>query len=462
MKNANRLGENKIISLLIEFSVPAVVGMLINALYNVVDRIYVGQGVGTHAISALALVFPLQLIVFAFMMLIGIGGAALISISLGQKNREKAEHIVGNGFTLLIMVGLVVSILGLVFLEQILVIAGTTIENIGYARSYLNIIFYFIIFQFIGYGLNNFIRSEGNPFRSMLSMIAGAVTNIILDPIFIFGLKMGVKGAAIATGISFIVTAVWNFSYFVNGKSLLKIKLKHLLPDIKVSTSVIKIGMAPFFMQLVGSALGIILNNQIKNYGAEYTSLGQAAIGIIQGFNMLFFMPILGINMGAQPIIGYNYGAKQFDRVKKTLIYSIFGALILTSACFLMCEIFPSFIFKSFNSSDNELIKFGSYVMRIIMVFFPLLGIYVVSSNYFQSIGKPKMSLILGLARPLFFLMPLLIILPRFLGLNGIWISIPIADLGSVLLTVLLMSKEIRRLNLKHIKIKNNLVKETN
>ena len=462
MKNTNRLGENRIMSLLFEFSVPAIVGMLINALYNVVDRIYVGQGVGTHAISALALVFPIQLIIFGFIMLIGVGGAALISISLGQKNKERAEHIVGNGFVLLIAVGLIAAILGLLFIKQILIIVGTTNENIEYAKNYLSIIFYFIIFQFIGYGLNNFIRSEGNPFRSMLSMIAGAVTNIILDPIFIFGFKMGVKGAAIATGISFIVTAVWNFSYFIKGKGLLRIRTKHLIPDIKVSTSIVKIGMAPFLMQLVGSALGIILNNQIKNYGLEYVSLGQAAIGVIQGFNMLFFMPMLGINMGSQPIIGYNYGAKQFNRVKKTLQYSIFGALILTFACFLMCEIFPSFIFKSFNSNDDELIRFGSNVMRTIMIFFPLLGIYVISSNYFQSIGKPKMSLILGLARPLFFLMPLLIILPKLFGLNGVWISIPIADLCSALLTVLLMLKEIRRLNIKHIEIRNSLIKETN
>ncbi len=457
MKNTNRLGENKIIKLLLEFSIPAVIGMLVNALYNVVDRIYVGHGVGTLGISALALVFPIQLIIFGFIMLIGVGGGALISISLGEKNKDKAEHVVGNGFILLIISGLVAAILGLVFLKQILIIVGTTKENIGYASSYLNIIFYFIIFQFIGYGLNSFIRSEGNPFRSMLSMLAGAITNIILDPIFIFGFKMGVKGAAIATGISFIVTTLWNVHYFIKGKSYLKLRIKHLKLDFKVSESIIKIGLAPFFMQIIASALGIVLNNQIKNYGGTYIATAQAAIGVIQGFNMIFFMPILGINMGAQPIIGFNYGAKQFDRVKKTLMYSIFGALILTTICFLMCQIFPAYIFKLFNSSDLQLINFGSRIMRIIMISFPILGLYVVSSSYFQAIGKPKKSLLLGLSRPLFFLVPLLIILPKFLGLNGIWISIPLADIGSTLLTTLFMTQEFRRLKTKHIKEKNKI-----
>ena len=451
MNRSNKLGEKKIITLLLEFSIPAITGMLVNALYNVVVRIYVGQGVGTLGISALTIVFPVQLIVFGFVMLIGVGGASLISISLGKKNIKKAEHIVGNGFSLLALSGLIAGISGFIFSKQILIITGATTDNYEYAYSYLRIIFIFIIFQFIGYGLNSFIRSEGNPIRSMMSMIAGAVVNIILDPIFIFVFKMGVKGAAIATGISLFVTALWNMYYFINGKSLLKIKLKHLIPDFNVASSIIKIGLAPFFMQIIASTLNIVLNNQIKNYGGDLIISAQAAIGIIQGFNMIFFMPILGINMGSQPIIGYNYGAKKYDRVKKTLFYSIIGAVILASICFFISEIFPEYIYKSFNRNDYNLIEFGSKVMRIIMISFPILGFYVVSSNYFQAIGKPKHALMLGLSRPILFLIPLVVILPMFFGLTGIWISIPIADIGSSLLTTLFMILEFKRLNKKHI-----------
>jgi len=461
MDRSNRLGTKKILNLLLGFSIPSIVGMLVNALYNVVDRIYVGQGVGTAAISALTIVFPIQLMVFGLVMLIGVGGASLISISLGEKNKDKSENIVGNGFILLAIIGFIVAVFGFIFSKQILKIAGTTTENFDYAFSYLRIIFIFIIFQFIGYGLNSFIRSEGNPIRSMYSMIFGAVVNIILDPIFIFGFKMGVTGAAIATGLSFIFSALWNLFYFINGRSFLKLRLKHLKLNINITTSIIKIGLAPFFMQIVASALNIILNNQIKNYAGDFMTTAQASIGIIQGFNMIFFMPILGINMGAQTIIGYNYGAKQFDRVKKTLLYSIIGALTLTSICFLFSEFFPKFIFKIFNKDDLLLIDYGSRIMRIIMISFPILGFFVISSNYFQAIGKPKQSILLGLSRPLIFLIPLIIILPKFIGLNGIWLSIPLADIGSSLLITSFMIFEFKRLNRKHIETKNILAEET-
>lgn len=456
MDHSTRLGKKNIIPLLLEFSIPSIIGMFVNAIYNIVDRIYVGHGVGTTGISALAIVFPIQLIVFAFAMLVALGTSALISIALGEKNKEKAEHLVGNGFTLMVIVGIITPIIGLIFIRQILLIAGSTKDTFDYAMSYFKIIFYFTIFQFIGYGLNSFIRSEGNPLRSMLSMIAGAVTNIILDPIFIFVFKMGVKGAAIATGISFIVTAIWNFYYFTKGKSIIKLKFKYLFPDLGLSFSIIKIGISPFFMQIVGSTLSIILNIQIKNYGFELTTLSQAAIGVVQGFNMLFFMPLLGINMGAQPIIGYNYGAKKFDRVKKTLLYSIFGGAFLTTLCFLLSEIFPSFIFNLFNNNDLELLKYGSRIMRIIMISFPIVGVYVISSNYYQAIGKPKQALFLGIARPVFFLIPFALILPIFFGLDGIWFSIPLADIGSTLLTLLFIISEFRNLHKKHLKEKND------
>jgi putative MATE family efflux protein len=455
MKSSEKLGKNKIIHLLLEFSVPSIIGMLVNALYNVVDRIYVGQGVGTEAMSALTIVFPFQLIIFGFVMLIGVGGASLISISLGKKNRDRAEHIVGNGFTLLVIVGITASLLGLIFLKQIVMIAGASEKNFSLAYEYMRIILYFIIFQFIGYGLNSFIRSEGNPIRSMFSMLVGAIVNIILDPIFIFGFKMGVKGAAIATGISLIVAAVWNFYYFTKGKSALKLRVKHLMPNIKIALPILKIGFVSFFLQIVASGFNIILNNQIKRYSGDMITLSQAAIGVAQGFNMIFFMPILGINMGAQPIIGFNYGAKNYDRVKKAFLYSLAGASILTISCFLICQFFPGFIFKIFNSKDIELMNFGSNIIRLIMLSFPIVGIYVVSTNYFQSIGKAKHATLLGLSRPLVFLIPAVMIMPIYFGLSGIWLAMPLADIFSTLLTVFFIIIEFKRLNKKHLENSN-------
>lgn len=314
MDKSKQLGEESIGRLLLQFSVPAIIGMLVNALYNIVDRIFVGNGVGLLAISAITIAFPITLIIMAFGMLIGVGAGATISIKLGQNKKDEAEYILGNALVLLIITSALISILGLIFIEPLLRIFGASNNIIPLAKQYVSIILTITLIQNIGFGLNYIIRSEGNPKMAMITMIMGGILNTILNPIFIFVLGAGIRGSAIATAIAQTICSVWILHYFFNGKSLLKIKIKYLKPEWNIIKQIFAIGMSPFLLQLVSSSVTIILNNSLKSFGGD-TAI--AVMGIINSIMFLIFMPILGINQGSQPIIGYNYGAKNYTRVKK-------------------------------------------------------------------------------------------------------------------------------------------------
>lgn len=446
MNHSKQLGEDHILSLLLKFSIPAIVGMVVNALYNVVDRIFVGQGVGKDAIAGITIGFPIMLVIMAFGMLIGIGATSLISIRLGEQKKAEAERIIGNGLTLLVGISLILTALGLIFLKPLLISFGASKSILPYAQSYLRIILYGAVFQGIGFGMNNFIRAEGNPRMAMATMLIGAFTNTVLDPIFIYTFKMGIEGAAWATIISMAVSATWVLYYFLSGKSSLKIHLANLKPDLAIIGKIMAIGSAPFSMQLAASGITLALNWLLVKYGGD---IAVSAIGIVNSIAMLILMPVFGINQGSQPIIGYNYGARKFDRVKKALKLAIIAATGVTLLGFIIIQLFPRAIIQLFNR-DPDLVELGAMALRTFLIFLPIIGFQIVGANYFQATGKPKQAMILSLSRQVLILLPALYFLPKFFKLKGVFMAGPLADLISSIITGLWLYFELKHLDRSH------------
>jgi len=443
------LAQENIFKLLMKFSIPAIVGMVVNSLYNVADRIFVGQGVNSLAIGGITACMPVFNIIMAFGMLIGLGGASLISIRLGEQKKEDAEVILGNGLVILVFIGALITIFGLAFIEPLLDLFGAKGETLPYARDYMRIILWGAMFQYVSFGLNHYIRAEGNPRIAMLSMIIGAVMNIILDPVFIFVFNMGIQGAAIATIMSQFASMVWVVSYFIRGNSVLKYRRENFRLKWSIVRKMLAIGSAPFAMQMAASLLNVIMNNSVYKYGGD---TGYAAIGVIMSVSMLVLMPIFGLNQGAQPIIGYNYGARKYDRVIKTLKLAILIATGVTCTGFLVTQFFSRQLIQLFSSKDQELLTMGSAGLRIFMAALPIIGFQIISANYFQATGKPAYSMVLSLSRQVLFLIPMLLILPRTfgLGLTGIWLAGPTSDVLASLVTGVLLLRELRHLDAKH------------
>jgi len=440
----NILGEEKISKLLLKFSIPAVVGMIVNALYNVVDRIYIGNipDIGGVALTGVGLTMPIMTIILAFGMLIGIGTSARISLKLGQGKKDEAQKHIGNAFLLLIIISTVITIIGLSFLNPILNIFAASPETEGYAREYMQIIFAGTIFSMLSFGLNHSIRSDGSPKIAMHSMLIGAIINIVLDPIFIFVFDMGVRGAAIATVISQIASTIWVVYYFTLGKSNIKIKKENFKLEKVVIISIFSIGMSPFSMQVAQSVVQVLANNALKEHGGD---LAIGAMTIINSIAMLFMMPIFGLNQGSQPLIGYNFGAKKYDRVKQTVKYAAIVATIIVTVGWAFVQAVPELFIKVFNS-EPELIDIGKNGLRIFLFMLPLIGFQVISSNYFQSIGKAKVSMFLSLLRQVILLIPCMIILPKFFGLTGVWLSGPVSDVIASVITAILFYKSVKKL----------------
>lgn len=444
MDRSKQLGEEKILKLIIRFSVPAIIGMLVNALYNVVDRIYIGHGVGSLGIGGTTVAFPIMLIMMAFSMLVGVGANSLVSIRLGQNRKEEAEGIFNNALVLLILFSLILTVIGLVFLKPFLVLVGTSEQILPYAMDYLQIILLGGVFQSIGMGMNNFIRSEGNPKIAMYTMLIGALINIVFDPIFIFVFHWGMKGAALATIMSQLVSAIWVLAYFLRGKSLLKIQFKHLRLKAVYVGNIIALGTAPFAMQIAASMLNLIMNRNLGIYGGNIAISG---MGIVNSITTLMIMPIFGINQGVQPIIGFNYGAGKYDRVKHAYLSSVIFATVIVSFGWIITRLFPEQLVQLFNSNDPELISFGIHAIKRFLIFLPIIGFQIVSSNYFQAVGKPKHSAFLGLSRQVLILIPALIILPEIFGLDGILAAGPLSDIVSSIITGIFIMIEMRKLD---------------
>lgn len=444
MSEQSKLGKEKIGKLLAKYSVPAIIGMLVNTLYSIIDRMYIGHipNVGSLAITGVGVTMPITCVIIGFGLLIGVGTAASISIRLGQGKREDAEKLLGNAFTLIFIVSILITTIGNLFIDKILLVFGASSATLIYARNFMRILLFGTIFNLYGFGLNHSVRADGNPKIAMFTMLIGGILNIILDPIFIFVLKLGIEGAAIATVISQLVSAIWILFYFTKGKSNLKLKMHNLKLNKHIVMSIISIGMAPFFIQVAASAVQITANNSLRAYGGD-VAIG--AMTVIMSINSIFLMPIFGLNQGSQPIIGFNYGAKKYDRVKETMKYTILTATIIVTVGFILIQLFPSYAIKAFNK-DSDLVKIATHGIRIYLAMLPIIGFQIVSSNYFQAVGKAKFSVFLGLLRQVIFLIPLFIILPKFLGLKGVWLAGPISDSLAALISFIVIKREMNRL----------------
>ncbi|HZK24683.1 MAG TPA: MATE family efflux transporter [Oscillospiraceae bacterium] len=442
MVSEKDMHEGNIFKLILNFSGPAITGMLVMSVYNIVDRIYIGRGVGTLGIAGIAIGHPLMMIKGAMAMLVAIGSSAMISINLGQKKKEAAEKILGHGFTLLVVFAIFASGVSLVFLTPLMRLFGASENVLPYATDYMRVILIGNVFQMIGYGANNFIRAEGNPRTAMFSSIIGAGTNIILDPILIFVFEMGVTGAAVATIISQAASAAWVLHYYLSGKSYLKIRKINLRPELPLSLKMMSLGTSSFVRQVSNSMSIVLLNNSLQHYGGD---MAVSAMGVIFSIRTLQMMPVLGISQGVQPIIGYNYGAQQLGRVKKAFKLAVLLATAATVLNFAAIMLFPEFFFRLF-TTDAELIAVGAAGVRRYMLFLPILGYQVLGANYFQAVGKPKQAIFLNLSRQAIFLIPALLFLPRYFGLSGTWSAQPTADALSVLVTTALVWYEMRRL----------------
>lgn len=449
MKHQEELATKPMTKLLIQYSVPAITGMLVNALYNIVDRMFIGNipQEGSLAITGIGITMPISTIILACGMLVGIGTTANISIKLGEGRREVAEQIIGNNVTLSLLISLFITMIGLGFKEPILKTFGASEQTLPYADQYITIILLGTVFSVLGYSLNSNIRADGKPMIAALTMIVGCIINIILDPILIFGLGWGIKGAAIATIISQFVTALWVLLYFVLQKSNLKFKVQDLKLDFSLVKMILAIGSAPFAMQLATSLVQVISNNALKTYGGD---LAIGAMATISSISLIFLMPIFGINQGSQPIIGYNYGAKQYSRVKEAFLISLgFGTFILAIG-FIVVEFFPTAIISLFNS-DPELMSITVRGIRIYLFMLTFVSVSIIGSNFFQSIGKARLAIVLSLLRQLILLLPLIFILPRFIGLDGVWLAQPISDILAIVITLICLIREFKHLYQKEL-----------
>ena len=442
-EKSRELGEKSIGRLMWKYFLPAFVGVVVYSLYNIVDRIFIGRGVGSIALSGLSVVFPIMLIQMAFGMLIGVGAGVNVSINMGRKDHDKAERVLGNGFILMILASLFVSVLGFAIKTPVLQLFGATDETIGYAQEYLNIILLGSVFQVVGFGMNNIIRSEGNARVAMYSMLLGAGLNLILDPIFIFGLGLGVKGAAYATVLSMMILDVWVIAHFLSKRAVNRLKLKNFKLNWEIISRIVAIGIAPFSMQLAGSFVHGLYTNQLIGHGGD---LAVGALGIIFSAASLLVMSMVAINMASQPIIGYNFGAKSYDRVKATVRLGIKAATVLAITSWVLVQFFPRPIVKLFNTEDQELIELAVNGMRIFMVGLPVVGFQIVAANFFQSIGKARIATFLSLLRQLILLGPLLVVLPSIFGLDGVWFSTPISDVASAIITAFFLHWHMKKL----------------
>lgn len=445
MNKLEELGKTDVGKLMWKYFVPAFVGVFLNALYNIVDRIFIGQGVGAEALSGISVIFPVMLIMMGFGMMIGIGTGVVVSINLGKRDLETAEKTIGTGFVLMIIASAVVMVLTYIFKKPVLQSFGATAETYQFANDYLNIILAGTIFMVVGFSLNNVIRSEGNARIAMISMILSSVTNVLLDYIFIFRFGWGVKGAAWATIISMFVLMVWVLVHFNSKRSVVRLKKKNIRFDWLIIKQIVAIGMAPFAMQIASSVVQGLLNKKLIQFGGD---LAVGAMGIINSMVTLFVMSIVAINMAAQPIIGFNYGAKSIERVKQTLMISIVAATAIAIGAFILIEAMPGVFVKLFNNNSTVLYELARNGMKLVLLALPVVGFQVVASNFFQSVGKAKYAMFATLFRQVILLIPLLFLLPVFFGINGIWLAFPVADAVSAMAVSLVLYHEWKKLNL--------------
>ena len=442
------LGTERIRKLLMQYAVPAVVAMTASSLYNMVDSIFIGHGVGPLAISGLALTFPLMNLAAAFGSLVGVGAATLISMRLGQRDYATAQRVLGNVVMLNLLLGVGFGLVALLFLDPILYFFGASDATIGYAREYMTVILLGNVITHMYLGLNSVLRASGHPRKAMYATINTVIINTVLDPIFIYGFGWGIRGAAIATVLAQIISLVWQFRLLSDRSELIHFRRGIYRLRRRIVRDVLAIGMSPFLMNLTACFIVILINKGLKTYGGD---LMIGAYGIVNRLAFVFVMIVMGVNQGMQPIAGYNFGARQYDRVLRVLKLTIVCAVGITTAGFLVGEFAPRLAVSLF-TSDEELIRLSVEGMRIVFVFFPIIGFQMVATNFFQSIGMAGKAIFMSLSRQLLFLMPGLLFLPRFFEVStpwdgswGVWCAMPLSDFLATVVAFFMLTHQLRK-----------------
>ena len=429
------------------YALPSIIAMVSSSLYNMIDSIFIGHGVGPLAISGLALTMPLMNLAAAFGAMVGVGSAALTSIRLGQGNKLAAEHILGNVLLLNVTMGLMFTFLGLYFLDDLLYLFGASESTVGYARDFMRVILAGNIVTHIYFGLNHQLRVSGYPRKSMMIMLISVGVNVVLAWLFIFVFGWGIKGSALATVLAQTVSLCIQIAHFSDPSHFIHFKSGIFRFRWDIVRNIIGIGMAPFFIQSCACVVVILINNAMRNHGGD---LSIGAYGIVNRVAFIFVMVVMGLNQGMQPIVGYNYGAGKYDRVIKVLWMTVGWATLIMSAGFAVSELFPYAVVRLFVSEDGggdaiALIDMAAHGLKIIMMMFPVVGFQIVVGNFFQFIGKAKRAILMSVTRQMLFIVPLLLVLPERWGTDGVWYSMPIADGVSVLLAAVLLVLQLRK-----------------
>lgn len=440
------LGTKSIGKLLMQYSLPAIIAMTASSLYNMVDSIFIGQGVGPMAISGLALTFPFMNLAAAFGAGVGVGASSCISVKLGQKDYKTAQQVLGNTVTLNLIIGIAFSIVSLLFLDPILCFFGASEQTLPYARDYMVIILLGNVFSHMYFGMNAVLRAAGKPRQAMNATIFTVVLNTILDPIFIYPLNLGIQGAAYATILSQVLALVWQMRIFSNKNELLHLRRGIYRLNKSIVENILAIGLSPFSMNVCACIVVIFINKGLLQYSGD---LAVGAYGIANKVCFIFVMVNMGLNQGMQPIAGYNYGAMKFDRLMQVLKLAVIAGTCITTCGFLVAEFIPWPCARLF-TTDPELIRLSVNGMRIMMAAFVLVGSQMVITNFFQSIGMAKISMFLSLSRQMIFLLPMLLLLPLFLGVDGIWWAMPISDTIAEIVAVVMMMTYMRKFKEQH------------
>ncbi len=442
-KEKNPFKDRTISKLLTKFSAPAVAGMFVMALHNIISRIYIGRSIGALGIAGIAIVFPLAILFMALSVLIGIGSNALFSIYLGRKDEEKARYTLGNAVVYLSLVAVLALIFSYLFLDNILIAFGATPEILPYAISYTKPLLIANAMAMVTMGLNHFIRSSGHPKTAMATQVIGAIINLILAPLFIFTCDMGMAGAAWAVVCGQVCSSIWVLVFLLSKKIKYRLQMKYLNTDFLLFTDGIKIGFSQFIFQIATSLLNIILNHSLVKYGGN---LAVSAMGIVIAINTIIIMPVIGISQGAQPLVGYNYGARKYNTAIQTLKMAIRWSVLVTVTGFILTEVFARQFVSIFNSTDQSLIDMASSALRYFNIMLPLVPMQILTTVFFQATNKPLKAMILSLSRQVLLLIPAVLILPLFFGLKGVFIATPVADFISIILSTYML----RRYFIKH------------
>ena len=442
MSKTQELGTKSIGSLLLHYSLPAIVAMTASSLYNIVDSMFIGRGVGSMALAGLSVCFPFMNLAAAFGAMIGIGATTVVSVKLGQQDKNGAELALGNVVLLNLLIGVLFAVISLIFLDPILYFFGASDTTIVYAREYMQVLLLGNVITHLYLGLNSVMRAAGYPSKAMYITIVAVVTNIFFNYIFIILMGIGIKGAALGTICAQTLSLIIVVHHFITKKESLTFQKGTFKFIPKIAKQIVSIGLAPFCMNALACVVVMLINTSLLKHGGD---MYVGAYGILNRIVFFFVMIVMGFNQGMQPITGYNYGAKQYDRVLKAYSLTLFYAMGLTTLALIICQGFPEIIIKPF-TTDEQLLALSEHAIRTVTIFFPLIGFQMVSNNFFQSVGLAKKALFLSTNRQLLFLIPFLLILPEYYGTDGVWWSMPIADGIAAVVALVMVLIEIRKI----------------